>query len=101
MFLVKITSAQVEEIADDLFAVTASDADGRHYTHERHFDAKTEASAYVKACLLRAKVAASGEINAERWDCYIPYGSDAWDIDGMEVTLMDEFERREKEWMFA
>ena len=98
---IKIERPMVEEIVPDLFAVTASDAAGRHYTHWRHFDATTERSAYTRACLLRAKVAAAGEIELEHWDVHIPYGTDAWLEDGMEVTLMDDEELYHKGWMFA
>lgn len=98
---IKIVRTGVEEIADKLFAVIAVDAAGRSYTHWFHFDETTDEWAYTKAYRLRSKVDQAGEIDPSRWDCYVPYGSDAWDIDGMEVTLMDDEERHEKEWMFA
>jgi hypothetical protein len=101
MNIAKIVRTAVQEIEDRLYAVIAIDAQGRCYTHLHFFDETTDEWAYTKAYRLRSQVAQKGQINIEYWDCYIPYGSDAWDDEGMEVTLMDDEERYHKGGMFA
>lgn len=66
--------------------VACSDAQGRQYRHEMSFS-NPEA-----AHNLAVRVAKAGKIDLSYWDCIVPYGSEAWLIDGMEVTLMDDAE---------
>lgn len=75
---------------DEIYYVRAHDADGREYTHHHLF---TEAP---KAFALLYRVLEACRINPEHWHCRVPYGTDAWLIDGMEVTLMDDEERHRK-----
>lgn len=73
-----------------VWEVQCCDMPGRIYTHEKQFNTA------AGACALLAKVAVHGEIDTDHWHCRVPYGSDAWDDDGMEVTLMDDEERHHK-----
>jgi hypothetical protein len=85
----KITDVTVEA-AEGLYHVVASDEDGRVYTHYRTF------KDHEKAQDLADRVQARGKINAEHWSTYVPYGTEAWLKDDMEVTLMDDEEREHK-----
>lgn len=79
----------VDEVSEGVFCVTCADDLGRQYTHEACF---SEADRW-KAKTLVCRVRDAGKIDLSRWDCYIPYGSEAWIIEGYEVTLMDDEER--------
>ena len=39
---------------------------------------------------LADKVNAKGEINADLWICYVPYGSVAWEIEGHEQRQIED-----------
>jgi hypothetical protein len=85
----KITDVTVESY-EGRYHVVASDEDGRVYTHERDF------KDHEKAQSLADKVEAKGVIDTEHWHTYVPYGTEAWLKDDMEVTLMDDEERHHK-----
>lgn len=84
-----VSSVSAEYVKDDTYLVTCVDADGRQYSHFHVFSQND----YRKAKALADRVREAGKIDLTHWDCYVPYGSDAWLIDGMEVTLMDDEER--------
>jgi len=73
-----------------VWEVQCCDMDGRVYTHMKQFNTA------AGACALLAKVAEAGKIDLEHWNCRVPYGTEAWLEDGMEVTLMDDEERFRK-----
>lgn len=72
----------------DAALIRGSDAQGREYIHEAEFTMEGAARQYL------AISEAAYVINDEYWTCRIPYGSDAWDADGMEATLYDDVERQ-------
>jgi len=87
--MVKVRNVRVET-EKNRFLVTCNDSDGRVYTHERMFATRQAADR------LADRVKVRGDIGAAYWDCYTPYGTDAWLLDDMEVTLMDDEERHAK-----
>lgn len=79
-----------EDVADG-WAVSGCDAEGRIYMHRYRFVSQDA------ALKLAGRIVGAGyKIDATHWDMRVPYGSDAWLNDGMEVTLMDDEERRAK-----
>lgn len=64
------------------YDVTCSDAAGRQYWRNVH---STDFEAMMR---LAGKVTERGYINSEHWDCHVPYGSTAWDLDGEEYYLV-------------
>lgn len=64
------------------YDVTCSDAAGRQYSRNVH---STDFEAMMR---LAGKVTERGYINSEHWDCHVPYGSTAWDLDGEEYYLV-------------
>ena len=83
------SSVGVENVGDDVYRVTCDDAAGRQYAHFMCFAGRH----HWKAKNLAVRVRDAGQIDASHWDCYVPYGSEAWLVDGMEATLMDDEER--------
>jgi len=82
---IKIKEAQV--IFDEIhkgFSVMATDAAGRQYYLQ---DAPLP---YTKADRLTKRVEQRGAINPDLWVCHIPYGSQAWLIDGMEQRQIED-----------
>lgn len=79
------------------FVVSFSDSDGRDYSFHT--------GDYKKAYYLQEKLEDFGGLPMDTYsiflgeygvcvfNCRTPYGSAAWEIDGMEVTLMDDEER--------
>lgn len=88
---VKIETVWANQIDETHWVTEARDKSGRIYIHQHQFD-----SLGRLAEKMFPRIWATMEINLEHWGVYIPYGTDAWLIDGMEVTLMDEEERHFK-----
>ena len=66
------------------FIVMCYDKDGREYTHEKEFSSR------VQALALALRIKSQGSIDSTYWSCQVPYGTSAWLIDDMEVTLLGE-----------
>lgn len=66
------------------FTVIAYDKDGRR------FDLIGAAFSYDRAEKLAAKVKDRGSIDPNLWNCYAPYGTDAWMLDGMEERQIED-----------
>jgi hypothetical protein len=90
--LIKICLNPGIEYNDHLktWEVKVIDPDGRVYTLARQFNTALDAATIM------AKIAERGFIDPTYWNCRVPYGSNAWDDDGMEVALMDDEERHHK-----
>jgi len=71
----------------DGWTVEARDKEGRHYVLMDVCVSKD------KADRLAAQVQKRGEIMLDLWACHVPYGTDAWLLDNMEITLMDDEEQ--------
>ena len=84
---VEIVNVLVSKFEDE-FLILAYDAEGREYTHAFVCgDTREQVRPFA------ARVLARGNIDLRYWGCRTPYGSAAWDVDGMEATLMDDEER--------
>lgn len=71
-------------LADGKWTVTCADAQGRQYYL---------INAGLSKCIaegLAVKVNARGAINADLWNCYVPYGTDAWLLDGCEERQIED-----------
>jgi hypothetical protein len=66
------------------WTIACSDAQGRQYWLA---DATLP---LINARALAAKVNAKGEINADLWLCHVPYGTDAWLLDGHEDRQIED-----------
>jgi hypothetical protein len=86
-----VSGVRVEAVPgdNDRYLVFCYDADGREYWHTGEFSRP-------RADRLARKVAAVGRIDLQYWNARTPYGTQAWLIDEMEVTLMDDEERQAK-----
>ena len=85
----------IDEVDNGTFRLLCFDFEGREYLHYFPFRSRSQ------AVFLKEKVEIEGTIDSAYWDCRVPYGSDAWDNDGMEVTLMDDQERAHKGYHYA
>lgn len=66
------------------WTITCNDSVGRQYYLE---DATMS---LFMARALAAKVNARGEINMDLWICHVPYGSEAWLLDGHELRQIED-----------
>lgn len=66
------------------FTIMAADADGRQYFLEN------VAVSYIRAWRLADKIKECGAINPDLWFCHVPYGTDAWMLDGMEARQIED-----------
>lgn len=84
---IKIAAADVTFFEDrdgqSLWLVQASDADGREYTLGDEKFPLRPLPLHV-AQRVAEKVKAAGDIDENLWSCRVPYGTNAWLIDGME-----------------
>jgi hypothetical protein len=64
------------------YDVMCCDAVGRQYWRNVH---STDFDAMLR---LADKINERGYINSEHWECHVPYGSTAWDLDGHEFLLV-------------
>ena len=82
---IKIKNAAQYLNADcNTWTVTCNDAHGREYY------LADAALALFAAKDLAAKVNIKGEINADLWICHVPYGTDAWLLDGCEDRQIED-----------
>ena len=86
MVKVDVDWAQVTFDWDNRFVVIVTDRQGREYTRsDVNFINRDNAIKFADT------IKARGYLNADLWNCRIPYGSEAWDLDGMEErTIQDE-----------
>ena len=66
------------------YTVIAYDKDGRQ------FDLIDAAFSYIRAEKLAAKVKERGSIDPNLWNCYTPYGTNAWLLDGNEERQLED-----------
>jgi hypothetical protein len=70
--------------------ILATDADGREYTLlDPHSGRPLDVPTFIGLVIARDATEA-GEIEAERWACRIPYGSNAWLIEGCEDRQIED-----------
>jgi hypothetical protein len=83
--LIKIENAEayLNESGMD-WSVTCCDSVGRQYYRT---DLKLELHVAID---LAKKVNERGIINADLWACHVPYGSDAWLLDGYEERQIED-----------
>ena len=80
-----IGKARAAATYDDYhYDVTCSDAAGRQYWRNVH---STDFEAMMR---LAGKVTERGYINSEHWGCHVPYGTFAWELEGMEQRLVQD-----------
>lgn len=82
---IAITSAQICATHDgQAYTILANDKDGRQYY------LTDDALPFHRAMNLLKRVKLAGEINANLWDCHVPYGTAAWLLDGMEERQIED-----------
>ena len=86
MVKIKVDYAQVTMDFGDRWVVMVSDEQGREYSRS-----DVNFIEHDNAVAFRDRIKERGYLNAELWDCRVPYGTEAWLSDGMEQrTIEDE-----------
>ena len=83
--LIKIENAEASYNGDmNSWTVYCNDAEGRQY-----YRTDLKLALHVANDLAK-KVNERGTINADLWACHVPYGSEAWEIEGCEQRQIED-----------
>jgi len=87
---IEITHTDIACISDDQVGIMAYDAQGREYVLLDSNGAFVTFNRATTARRFESTVAAKGKINADLWACRVPYGTEAWLIDGEEQRQIED-----------